>query len=120
MTTDTIKISQEINFNGLPTWISVGGTLTPGEDVLDGLRQLQKSITDYHAEEAKKYQSHNWAKSEPPYPDKQVDKPTPKDNMITAITTCTEVATLETFRKLAASKPEFQKAFDNRLKELQP
>lgn len=50
----------------------------------------------------------------------QVDKPTPKDNMITAITTCTEVATLETFRKLAASKPEFQTAFDNRLKELQP
>jgi hypothetical protein len=50
----------------------------------------------------------------------QVEKPTAKDNMITAITTCTEVATLETFRKLAASKPEFQTAFDNRLKELQP
>ena len=44
----------------------------------------------------------------------------PVNNMIQAITSCTEVKVLETFRKLAASKPEFQTAFDNRLKELQP
>lgn len=49
----------------------------------------------------------------------QVEKPTAKDNMITAITTCTEVETLKTFEKLAKSKPEFQEAYDNRLKELQ-
>jgi hypothetical protein len=44
----------------------------------------------------------------------------PVDNMIQAITSCTEVATLKTFEKLAKSKPEFQTAYDNRLKELQP
>jgi hypothetical protein len=50
----------------------------------------------------------------------QVKKETnPLTNMITAITTCTTIATLKTFEKLAKSKPEFQTAYDNRLKELQ-
>lgn len=50
----------------------------------------------------------------------QVDnKPNPIESMITAITTCTEVAVLKTFEKLAKSKPEFQEAYDNTLKKLQ-
>ena len=52
---ETIKISQEINFNGLPTWISIGGTLLPGEHEHDGLRSIQKSITDYKEQEEKAY-----------------------------------------------------------------
>lgn len=54
--------------------------------------------------------------------EKQVErKPeSPVHSMIQAITTCTEVATLKTFEKLAKSKPEFQTAYNNRLKELQP
>lgn len=41
------------------------------------------------------------------------------ESMRTAISTCTEIATLKTFEKLAKSKPEFQTAYDKRLKELQ-
>lgn len=117
MTTDTIKISQEINFNGLPTWISVGGTLTPGEDVLDGLRQLQKSITDYHAEEAKKYQSHNWAKSEPPYPDKQVDKPT--KTMIEEMEACDTYTDIKSFQFTIKNEQE-KAVYERKLTELSP
>ena len=55
-----------------------------------------------------------------PDPTIQVSKPSPESNMITAITTCTTIEVLKTFEKLAKSKPEFQTAYDNRLKELQP
>lgn len=48
----------------------------------------------------------------------QVDKPTPMDSMITAITTCTTIDTLKTFEKLAKSKSEFQKAYDETMELL--
>lgn len=63
-TIDRIKISQEINFNGMPTWIGIEGTLLPGEDEKDGLRQIQKSITEYQQEEAKAYGKSKWTKGE--------------------------------------------------------
>lgn len=63
-TIDRIKISQEINFNGLPTWIGLEGILLEGEDEKTALRQLQKVITDYHQEEAKAYSQSRWGKKE--------------------------------------------------------
>ena len=48
----------------------------------------------------------------------QVSKPTPESNMITAITSCTEVKVLKTFEKLAKSNPKFQEAYDNTLIKL--
>lgn len=55
MTKDSIKISQEINFNGLPTWVSVGATLLPEDNVLESLKALQKDIADYHDMASKEY-----------------------------------------------------------------
>ena len=45
-------------------------------------------------------------------------KKTPTDNMITAITSCTEIKVLQTFKKLANSKPEFQTAYDETMELL--
>ncbi len=55
-----IKISQEINFNGLPTWVSIGGDLIENEDPKEALRQIQKVITEYHQEEQKAYSQSKW------------------------------------------------------------
>ena len=108
------KSFEMVNGFGLKSWekFQLEGDLAEQENPLEAYVELGKIIDEAFKE------AH--PKSVEPMPQEiQVDKPTPKDNMITAITTCTEVATLETFRKLAASKPEFQTAFDNRLKELQ-
>lgn len=55
-----IKISQEINFNGLPTWVSIGGDLLENEDPKEALRKIQKIITEYHQEEQKAYSQSKW------------------------------------------------------------
>jgi hypothetical protein len=55
MIKDKIKISQEINFNGMPTWVSVGASLTVDDNVLDCLKSLQKDITEYKELEEKKF-----------------------------------------------------------------
>lgn len=59
MQIDRIKISQEINFNGMPTWIGMEASLLPGDDEKDGLRIIQKSITDYDNEAKKEYSQNN-------------------------------------------------------------
>lgn len=55
MTKDSIKISQEINFNGLATWVSIGATLLPEDNVIESLKSLQKDITEYQQSEAKAF-----------------------------------------------------------------
>ncbi len=66
MTIDRIKISQEINFNGMPTWIGMEGLLDPDEDPKEGLRKIQKEITQYQQEEQKTYSKSSWARPEQP------------------------------------------------------
>lgn len=65
----TIKISQEINFNGMPTWIGIEASILPDEDEKEGLRKIQKVITEYHQEEQQAFGKSRWAKnmSEPAY-----------------------------------------------------
>jgi len=62
MQIDRIKISQEINFNGMPTWIGIEAALLPDEDEKDGLRKIQKIITEYQDEEQKAYTQSKWGK----------------------------------------------------------
>ena len=62
MQKDSIKISQEINFNGLPTWVSIGASLQPEDNVLESLRSLQKDITDYQTQEQQAYSKSKWEK----------------------------------------------------------
>lgn len=45
-------------------------------------------------------------------------KKTPTESMIEAITGCSSMEVLLTFKKLAQSKPEFQQAFDETFKKL--
>lgn len=49
---------------------------------------------------------------------KQSPKEEAEVGVIQAINSCTELKVLETFQKLAKSKPEFQEAYDNQLKKL--
>lgn len=103
-----------VNGYGLKIWtkFAIEGDLSEQESPLEAYSELGKIIDEAFKE------AHPKSIELPK--EIQVDKkPTPESNMITAITSCTEVKVLETFRKLAASKPEFQTAFDNRLKELQ-
>lgn len=88
MTIDRIKISQEINFNGLPTWIGIEASLLPDEDEKKGLRKLQKSITDYQTEEAKAYGQSKWAKTESE----------PVKSVIEQMESCTTYADIQSFR----------------------
>lgn len=60
MEIDNLKISREINFNGMPCWVSVGGTTTPDEDPIENLKKLQKVISEYQDEEQKAYTQSKW------------------------------------------------------------
>lgn len=77
-----IKISQEINFNGLPTWVSIGGDLLPDEDPKEAIRKVQKIITEYQDEEHKAYSQSRWGR-------KLVD--VPAVSMIEQMDACTEL-----------------------------
>ena len=112
------KISRSLSYEmvngfGLKLWDKLGAEMevTKGADPKDGYAAMKELIEEVHKESFPGFESVVVSDSHA-VPDKQVDKPTAKDSMITAITTCTEVATLKTFEKLAKSKPEFQKAYD--------
>lgn len=80
MEIDNLKISREINFNGMPCWVSVGGTTTPDEDPIENLKKLQKVITEYQQEEEKAFGKRRWGKP---------DQPT--GSMIEQMKACTEL-----------------------------
>jgi len=108
------KSFEMVNGYGLKSWqkFSLEGDLAEQENPLEAYTELGKIIDEAFKEA-------NPTITEPPK-EIQVKKETnPLNNMITAITTCTTIDTLKTFEKLAKSKPEFQTAYDNRLKELQ-
>jgi len=108
------KSFEMVNGYGLKSWekFAIEGDLAEQESPLEAYTELGKIIDEAFKE------AHPKAIEQPK--EIQVDKkPTPVSNMITAITTCTTIDTLKTFEKLAKSKPEFQTAYDNRLKELQ-
>ncbi len=84
------------------------------------LTTLKDLATAFHMKEFPQF----YKESKPIYsgeePTTQIEKTpeSPVHSMIQAITSCTEVKVLETFRKLAASKPEFQTAFDETMIKL--
>jgi hypothetical protein len=106
MQIDRIKISQEINFNGMPTWIGIEAALLPGEDEKDGLRQIQKIITEYQQEEQKTYGKSNWAKQEQP-----------KVSLMDELANCTTEEEILSFR-LTIKSPEEQEFYNKILSEL--
>lgn len=113
MTITTIKISQEVNFMGMPTWIGMEATILPDENEKDGLRQLQKSITEYLQEEKKTFKG-KWKKPD----DAQVINE-PSIPLIDQIESCTQIKVLESYRLIAKTSPVSQQAYDNKLKQLQ-
>lgn len=111
MTIDRIKISQEINFNGMPTWIGMEASILPDEDEKDCLRKLQKSITEYDNEAKKEYSKSKWAKSEPEYNDK------PVQSMIEEMETCATFAEIQSFRFTVKNADE-QAVYERKIIEL--
>lgn len=109
MTIDRIKISQEINFNGLPTWIGIEASLLPDEDEKEGLRKLQKSITDYQTEEAKAYGQSKWAKTEH----------LPIKSLTEEMESCTTYADIQSFRFTVKNDDE-KAVYEKKLTELTP
>ena len=79
---DRIKISQEINFNGMPTWIGLEATLLADENEKDGLRQLQKVISEYQDEEQKAFNGSRWGRK---------SAEVPAVSMIEQMDACTEL-----------------------------
>lgn len=111
---DRIKISQEINFNGMPTWIGIEASLLPDEDEKDGLRTLQKSITDYQQQEEKAYRESKWKNvSEPAYTDK------PTLTLTEELEACTTFADIQSFRFTVKNDAE-KAVYERKLNELSP
>jgi hypothetical protein len=104
-------------FKGVSYWekMTIGGDISETDNIQDCLQQLKDEVENFHK---KSLQPISIVADNVPVPEVEIVK-TPKQSMIEAITTCTEVDTLKTFERLAKSKPEFQEAYDNRLKELQ-
>lgn len=112
MTIDRIKISQEINFNGMPTWIGIEATILPGEDEKEGLRQIQKVISEYQDEEQKAYTQSKWGKGEVK----------PSDEVITAldeINNCTDLEVLKTYWLPSKGNLVLRAAYTAKEKQLQ-
>jgi len=96
-----------VNGFGLKSWekFAIEGELADKEDPLNAYVELGKVIDEAFKE------AHPKAIEQPK--EIQVKKETnPTNNMITAITTCTEVATLKTFEKLAKNNQKFQEAYN--------
>lgn len=107
MNIDRIKISQEVNFLGMPTWIGMEASLLPDENEKDGLKALQKSITDYLQEENKPPKS-KW-KDEPEF-----NKP-----VIEQMESCTTYADIQSFRFTVKNEEE-KAVYERKLTELSP
>ena len=121
-----IKITRSLSYEmvngfGLKLWDKLGAEMevSPTDNPKEGYSHMKLLIEEVHKESFPGIES-TLVQDSYEVPNKQVDKKAdPVSNMITAITTCTTIDTLKTFEKLAKSKPEFQTAYDNRLKELQ-
>jgi hypothetical protein len=107
---------ESVNEYGLKRWekIGIGATITENDDPIQCLQELKNKVEQFHRESNKTL---SIVADNVPVLEVQVVK-TPKQSMIEAITTCTEVATLKTFEKLAKSKPEFQQAYDETMIKL--
>lgn len=112
----TIKLSQEINFNGMPTWIGLEATLLPDENEKDCLRILQKSITEYHQEESVVFGKSTWSKHGTEK-SVQIGKPimSEEEVLIQSINECVSLEGddgLLSYRIPAASNPSTKSAYD--------
>ena len=109
----TIKLSQEINFNGMPTWIGLEGSLSAGEDEKDGLRSLQKSITDYVKEEQEKLPKPTWM------PKAKAEVSDTNKETIEAINNCQTPEELEGYWLISKNNLVLSEAYKTKKQQLQ-
>jgi len=112
MTITTIKLSQEINFNGMPTWIGLEAALLPGENEKDGLRSLQKSITDYVKEEQEKLPKSTWM------PKAKAEVSDANKETIDAINNCNTMEELNTYKFVSNRNLSILEAWKKKESEL--
>lgn len=94
-------------------------TIQNGEDIEQSLTQLKTRIEDWFAKnypnvgEVVTYSNHI-------QPATTADsRELATQRMISSIDSCTDIKVLETFKLLARNNPEFQLAYDKKLKQLQ-
>lgn len=109
----TIKLSQEINFNGMPTWIGLEAALLPEENEKDGLRSLQKSITDYVKEEQEKLPKPTWM------PKTKAEVSDANKETIDAINNCQTPEELEGFWLISKNNLILSEAYKTKKQQLQ-
>ena len=117
MTKDSIKISQEINFNGLPTWVSIGATLLPEDNVIESLKSLQKDISEYEQSQEGIFGKSKWGKNtkEAPYSnEKETMPPVP---LMQELEECDSLEILKSYRFTHKTEDE-QKYYDEKLETL--
>lgn len=108
----TIKISQEINFNGMPTWIGLEAALLPGENEKDGLRSLQRSITEYQQEESAAFGKSRWASN-------PAGVYSPVKSLTEEMEGCATYAEIQSYR-LTVKTEEEKAVYERKLTELSP
>ncbi|MES2382816.1 MAG: hypothetical protein V4538_17345 [Bacteroidota bacterium] len=113
MNIDRIKISQEINFNGMPTWIGLEASILPDENEKDSLRQLQKVITEYQTEEQQAYSKSKWAKKDEPE-----IKLSKEERQKAEISGCTDKTVLESYRLIVKKYPNLQATYDETMDKI--
>ena len=108
------KSFEMVNGYGLKMWdkFSLDGELGDKEDPLNGYRELGKVIDSSFKES---YPDLQEGKEKIVQVEKKEDA---THNMIMAITSCTEEATLKTFEKLVKNNPIFQAAYDETMQLL--
>jgi hypothetical protein len=106
MQIDRVKISQEINFNGMPTWVGMEGLLDPDEDPKEGLRTIQRKITEYQQEEQTTFGKSKWGR-----------QGQPEISMVDDMRNCKTEDEILSFR-LTIKTPEQQAVYEEVLSEL--
>ena len=101
--------------------IGVEMQLDAGDDAKEALETARKLVHEYHREANKElYEREESIQEEPT---KVLQQETPKEkaktSMIDGINSCKDIKVLETYKFLCRSNPEFQKAYDFKLKQLQ-
>lgn len=121
MTIKTIKHSQSIEMfqsNGLKQWAGYEAIaeIEEGEDDSAAAAKLTEKVIGYHAENNKGLHIEVNQDAIP------IQKQDPEEIriglLIQDIESCKDIKTLESYKFLVKGKPEFQKAYDNKLKQL--
>lgn len=112
MTITTIKLSQEINLLGRPTWVGFDGTITDGEDEIKGLMEMQDKVNKFLSEVEKNAPKPTWL----PKPKPEVSDA--NKETIEAINNCQTTEELEGFWLISKNNLVLSEAYKTKKQQL--